>query len=97
MQAGGTDSASGDTPRALASEAVKSAFGVLAPVSADTMGRRQGNQFSRIVQISEGFRRQLNIICERGRLEFKSVLNRLIRFRANFLRDPIKIRVNDKL
>ena len=30
-----------------------------------------GNQFSRIVQISDGFRRQLNIICERGRLEFE--------------------------
>ena len=45
----------------------------------------QGNQFSRIVQISEGFRRQLNIICERGRLEFESALNCLIRLRANFL------------
>ena len=29
----GTDNASGDTPRALAREAVRSAFGVLAPVS----------------------------------------------------------------
>ena len=45
----------------------------------------QGNQFSRIVQISEGFRRQLNIICERGLLEFESVLNCLIRLSANFL------------
>ena len=46
---------------------------------------RHGNQFSKMLQIAEGSSKQLNIICERGRLEFEPALNCLIRLKANFL------------